>query len=824
MAIIRHLLIILFILALPCLSWGNTDRLRVVMDDNYPPFIFRDSRGVLQGILVDQWQLWEQKTGVKVDLQAMDWAEAQRRMDAGEHDVIDTVFRTEARLKKYDFSRPYQQIDQPIYFKREISGIRDVNSLKGFTVAVKEGGAIIGFLKQHGINTLVTYPSYEAIIRAAKEGKVSVFSADQPPATYFLHKMGIVDRFKQTEPLNSGHFHRAVVKGNSATLKLVEDGFARITPEEYQKIEKAWYGAAAPPPSSSYQIVLIATAGLILLLALLLLWNWGLRKLVSRRTRELRESERNYRELVQSSNSIILRWKRDGTITFINDFGADFFGYTPEELLGKKVHDTLVPAGVTDGVDLQQMLADIFASPDRFHANQNQNCHRNGTRFWVSWSNSPLTDESGQVVEMLSVGTDTTARKEAEDALRHNQLELEHARRVAESANEAKSLFLANMSHEIRTPLNAIIGINSLLAERLEQRDLKELAKDSMAAANNLLDIISDVLDISKIEAGKLEIVQVPFDPRQIINQLERMFGTMIREKGLRFDVSLSSNLPGLLVSDPARLQQIGVNLLSNALKFTEQGGIRLILSGETRSEGDICLELTVRDTGKGILPENLERVFSPFEQEDLSTTRKYGGTGLGLAISKHLAEMLGGTITVTSTVGEGTSFTCLIPCTTTGAPANEAPVSVAVEQPARQQQLRILVAEDSVVNCKMMEAILRIEGHKVRFADNGRKAVEAWQQEQFDLILMDIQMPEMDGVQATAEIRQAETEQGGHIPIIALTAYAMSGDRERFLAAGMDGYLPKPITTDQLRRLLWEFSNPSPTSEQAPTSLPERR
>jgi len=796
---------LLVLLVLPCLCRGQQQVIRVVMDDNYPPFIFRSADGALQGILVDQWQIWEQKTGVHAELNAMDWAVAQKRMQAGEFDVIDTIFKTEERSLKYDFSKPYQKIDQPIYFSRAISGIKDVNSLKGFTVAVKEGGAIIGFLKQHGIDALVTYPSYEAIIHAAKEGKVSVFSADQPPASYFLYKMGIADRFKQTEPLHSGQFHRAVLKGNTATLQLVEKGFDAITPTEFKRIEQSWYGSAARY-GSNYVWLWWVLGGVALIALLLLFWNRGLRRIIARKTRELRESERNYRELVQGSDSIILRWKRDGLIIFVNDYGARFFGYESSELIGESLFQTIVPHNQVDGRDLHQLLADIFIHTDQYRVNLNQNMRRDGSLVWISWNNRPVCDDQGQVLEMLSVGIDITARIDAENALRQNQQDLVQARQAAEGANEAKSLFLANMSHEIRTPLNAIIGINSLLVERLDAGELKELAKDSMAAANNLLDIISDVLDISKIEAGKLEIVTVPFDPRMLINQLERMFGAIVREKGLRFDVSLGASLPGLLLSDPARIQQIGVNLLSNALKFTEQGTIRLRLSGSTLDDSTVQLDLIVSDSGKGILAENIERVFSPFVQEDLSTTRKFGGTGLGLAISRHLAEMLGGSIKVESRIGEGSTFTCSIPCRISKRVTSELDNAARDEGQKICRRLRILVAEDSVVNCKMMEAILRMEGHRVRFADTGRKAVQAWQEEPFDLILMDIQMPEMDGVQATAVIRAAEAEKGGHIPIIALTAYAMIGDKQRFLDAGMDAYLPKPITTEQLRRLLWEY------------------
>ncbi len=801
------LLILLSHLMLPSFSWSHTRNIKVVMDDNYPPFIFKSPEGRLQGILVDQWRLWEKKTGVNVEIHAMDWAVAQKRMDNGEFDVIDTIFKTEDRLKKYDFSKPYQKIEQPVYFKKDITGIRDLDSLKGFTVAVKEGGAIIGFLKQHGIDSLVTYPSYEAIIDAAKNGKLSVFSVDKPPAVYFLHKMGIADQFKNTEPLNTGEFHRAVKKGDKITLNLVEYGFTAISATELKKIEESWYGFSYSAPVYNYKYLLwgIGVAGLLLLL--LFIWSWGLRKAISIKTAELSKSEAKYRELVQCTDSIILRWQHDGKISFINDYGAALFGYESEELHGESLFETIVPHNQVDGRDLFKMLLDIFEHTDEYKLNLNQNRCRDGRLLWVSWTNSPIYDEEGRIVEILSVGHDITPRKEAEDALYTNQKELELARAAAEKANEAKSLFLANMSHEIRTPLNAIIGINSLLAERLEKGELKELAKDSMAAANNLLDIISDVLDISKIEAGKLQIVEVPFRPRLLFDQLERMFSAMLRDKGLRFEVSLSSALPEQLISDPARIQQIGVNLLSNALKFTSHGVIRLKLSGSFSQEDTVLLNLEVTDSGKGINPENMERIFSPFVQEDLTTTRKFGGTGLGLAISLHLAEMLGGTITVESRLGEGSTFNCRIPCKVSRTSQVEEGSASDNNFKKLTRCLKILVAEDSAVNSKMMEAILRIEGHQVVFADNGKKAIEAWKNKDFDLVLMDIQMPEMDGMQATEAIRSIEKEKGGHIPIIALTAYALTGDRERFLEAGMDGYLAKPITTEQLRGLLWEYS-----------------
>jgi len=787
MRLVRGLLIAL-VLLLPALASAQPERIRVVMDNNYPPYIFTDSKGKVQGILVDQWRLWEQKTGVRVELQAVDWAQAQRRMQAGEHDVIDTIFKTTERQKRYDFSAPYATIEVPVFFDREISGIKNVESLQGFDVAVKDGDAVIEYLQRHGITSLKVYPGYEEIIQAARDRKVSVFSVDHPPALYFLHKYAIIDRFNKTRPLYSGQFHRAVRKDDAATLALVERGFAQITPAELKAIDHQWYGTAETGGGRLTWLVWLA-GGSGLAALLLLSWNRGLRRMVERKTVELREGEDRFRSLIDLAADMILQGSTEGVIVGANQEAEQLTGYQRDELIGMHISALFTPE-------------ELLRVPFQFELLKQGQTVRN-ERF--------LRRKDGSLVpidmntKMMPDRTYQTFVRDISDQKKIEQ-ELIKARQAAEGANEAKSLFLANMSHEIRTPLNAIIGINSLLAERLDAGELRELAKDSMAAANNLLDIISDVLDISKIEAGKLEIVEVPFAPRMLINQLERMFGAMVREKGLRFEVSLASGLPDMLLSDPARIQQIGVNLLSNALKFTNQGVIRLRLAGEALTDGRLMLELTVKDSGKGILPENLQRIFDPFIQEDLSTTRKFGGTGLGLSISSHLAEMMGGTISAESRIGEGSTFSCRIPCAISSREAlsEEQPTGEALR--AATRRLRILVAEDSVVNCKMMEAILRMEGHKVRFAENGHLAVELWRQEPFDLVLMDIQMPVMDGMQATAAIRADEAATGRHIPIVALTAYAMSGDRQRFLDAGMDDYLAKPITAEQLRRLLWKY------------------
>ncbi len=317
--------------------------LRVVMDNNYPPFVFLDAEGMVQGILPDQWRLWEKKTGVRVEIHAMDWDEAQRRMRAGEYDVIDTIFHTKARARLYDYLPPYQEIEVPIYFDREIAGITGAASLKGFAVGVKAGDAAIDVLKRHGVESLVLYNSYEAIAQAARDRKITVFVVDAPPARYFLHKLGIHDRFRQSEPLYVGEFHRAVRKGDAATLGLVRSGFKAITPQEHQAIERKWYGSATFEAFPVRQMLAVA-GGFSVLAAALALWNYSLRRMVARRTLELKTSEERSRAMLEALPDLVFRISRDGTFL---DYRRVSAGETlfrpPQEFLDRNVRDVMPP-------------------------------------------------------------------------------------------------------------------------------------------------------------------------------------------------------------------------------------------------------------------------------------------------------------------------------------------------------------------------------------------------------------------------------------------------------------------------------------------------
>ncbi len=304
--------------------------IRVVMDDNYPPYVFKADNGQLKGITIDQWGLWEKKTGIHVEVSGMDWGEAQRRMQAGEFDVIDTIFRNEKRESIYDFTKPYARLDVPLFFHEDISGIRGPDDLKGFLVAVKAGDNSIDILKKHGVTNITEYPSYEKLIEAARDGKVKVFTVDRPPALYFLNRMGIQSRFRETAPLYSGEFHRAVLKGRSDLLATVEKGFADITPAEYLAIEKNWMGT--PVSASPYFRYVGYTAAVIaVFVAGLLTWLGLLRRAVAIKTRELMENEERLSLALNASNSGIWDWNVKTGKAY---FDANYFklaGYEPDE-------------------------------------------------------------------------------------------------------------------------------------------------------------------------------------------------------------------------------------------------------------------------------------------------------------------------------------------------------------------------------------------------------------------------------------------------------------------------------------------------------------
>ena len=376
------------------------------------------------------------------------------------------------------------------------------------------------------------------------------------------------------------------------------------------------------------------------------------------------------------------------------------------------------------------------------------------------------------------------------------------AQKAAVAADSAKSLFVANMSHEIRTPMNGILGMTQLACESAENPEQKEYLQCVYNSATCLLGLLNDILDFSRIEAGKLEIEQLAYSPGKLLKDATRLIEVTARAKKLELRLHCSPSVPEQAVGDPLRVQQVLINLLGNAVKFTETGFVEVRLDADPAARS---LRFSVRDTGIGIPYEQQKLIFAPFTQADGSISRRYGGSGLGLAISLKLIQLMGGSIRLESVPGEGALFEFVVPYQIAPDVLTEtragSPLPPFVSR-------RVLLAEDNPVNQKVAARFLEKSGHSVTVVSNGRAAVEALRHETFDVVLMDVQMPEMDGFEATAHIRADESGHSRHVPILAMTASAMYGDRERCLGAGMDGYVSKPIHLAELLKTIADITS----------------
>jgi PAS domain S-box-containing protein len=514
----------------------------------------------------------------------------------------------------------------------------------------------------------------------------------------------------------------------------------------------------------------------------------------------LRDQQFYTRSLIESHIDALMTTDPTGVITDVNKQMEALTGCTRDELIGAPFKGYFTdPERAEAGIKLvlsQKKVTDYELTA----------CNRDGTQTVVSYNATTFYDRGRTLQGVFAAARDVTESKRVE-------AELQQAKALAESASQTKSDFLASMSHEIRTPMNAIIGIADLLAKTTLSPEQSDYVQIFRRAGDNLLRLVNDILDLSKVEASQLELERTAFSLHDLVEKVREMVVMPADEKGLTLVCTTAAEIPDRLVGDPTRLGQILVNLLGNAIKFTEAGTVALRIQSDANCVPG-GLSFSVTDTGIGIPTEQLATIFERFTQADSSTTRKYGGSGLGLTISKRLVELMGGRLQVQSTVGQGSTFTFAIPLEVSIASAHRMPAPAGVDMASELRPLRILLVEDSMDNRTITLAYLRDTPYRVDTAVNGALAYDKFTAGDYDLVLMDRQMPVMDGLTATRQIRAwEEANDRPGTPIIALTAAALKGDREKCLAAGCTAYLTKPIKQDVLLHAIRDHSSqPDPT------------
>ena len=477
-------------------------------------------------------------------------------------------------------------------------------------------------------------------------------------------------------------------------------------------------------------------------------------------------------------------------------------GRSLDDVIGKTDFDIFSFPFAREAFDDEQR---VMATGEPLTGKVEHETFDDGSDAWVSVAKMPLRDETGAIVGTFGMCRDVTAQVKAEQERERVAAELAVARDQAVEASNMKSAFLANMSHEIRTPMNGVIGMTELLLGMELGDEQREAAEQIARSGEQMLSIINDILDISKIETGHLELDITDFDLHESLRNTCAIASAQAKAKGLFLDLQISDSVPHHLRGDGRRIHQIVLNLVSNAIKFTSEGSVtvRLLPNGPPTDDGT-PIRIEVQDSGIGIDPGKLDRMFEPFTQADVSTTRLYGGTGLGLAIARELVELMDGTISADSEPGNGSTFhfelVLAAPLLEQASPTAGRDVSTAASW---SRPPEILVAEDSQINQIVAARSLERCGCRVDVVSNGADALEAMKTKRYDAVLMDCQMPGMDGYEATRELRTREIGEDRHIPVVAMTAQAMEGDRERCLAAGMDDFVTKPMRHNELVEVL---------------------
>ncbi|MCG8685413.1 MAG: transporter substrate-binding domain-containing protein [Desulfobacterales bacterium] len=813
----------------------------VGVDLDFAPIEDLDENKNYIGVTADFLSLVSEKTGLVFEFDhEHSWEQSLERIKAGEIHMLGAAVASEQRRQFMDFTHPYAWLSGVIIVRKDVTEPMSLEKLKGMKVTVVHNYIWKDILEtSHPELSLSPAQDIGAALKKVSFGMSDAMVGYLATASHHIERLGISNLKISGETVSVLDISFAINKNTPQLKEIINKVLDQTTQEQKKTILRKWISLEFTKPDYLKWVTRIVFPGIALVLfglIAIIIWNRSLQRQVTHRTEKLnreliqrtqmelalRESEEKYKSIFRNIQDVYYEILPEGRVLEISPSVEKVFGYKRHTLLG-------------------QSMSPMFVDPDEFEAMLEKSIKKgrlndhetlmicpDGQQLNCSMNSLMILDDKGSPQKIIGSIHNITERVKAQRALRsaynelekrvrertaelrHTNRELNQAKEAADAATKAKSHFLANMSHEIRTPLSGVISASELVMHESLPNKIARYIKIIRTSGHALLGVIDDILDFSKIEAGKLEIEVHPFELNLLINRISNLFKQKIAEKDIRFNIDMVPGTPVHLKGDSFRIQQILTNLLSNAVKFTDRGGsINIAISGEPciHKTDRVFLEFQVKDSGIGIRPEHQELLFTPFSQVDASTTRKYGGSGLGLSICGQLIEMMEGTISVESSPETGSSFVFTIPLTLSNksdASRSDTLSDHAGSLPLYRSKLagkKILVAEDTPTNQEIILAVLELAQINTVLAKTGEQAVAAVQNDHFDAVLMDLQMPEMDGFEATRFIRLQKDK--CELPIIAMTAHTLKDDEDKCMASGMNGYISKPVDQDKLFKTL---------------------
>jgi len=795
------------ILPLHAMTWAQEQQIVAAVPKNFPPQFITDSSGDISGFGVDIMDRVADIAGLDIRYDAYDsWPKVFKAVKEGRADIIPNIGVTARRDAFLNFTPPVETFPIRIFVRRDTSGIHELSDLIGHSVGAMQTNVGYQLIKKNEQIDIVLADSLPDLLFTLLSGHVDAIVYPAPVISHMAESMDMANRIKAVgSPLIE--IKRAIgVKKNSPRLlaQLSTAVDTLVDSKEYQQIYVKWYGDPNPfwtKPTTAA----VAGAAVLSLMLFAAIWRYitlrrktaiQMQAIEKRSHKDIKELQKNRARLAEAQSiAKIGSWEcnvETGSLIWSDEiyriFGLDPLKYKPSYesffgLIHPEDRATVAESVIRTLETLEPYSMDHrIVLPD-------------GTTRFIHEQGRLVHDAQSGAALLQGTAQDITVRKQTEEALRT-------ARDEAQNANRLRDEFLANISHELRTPLNGILGMLHLLRDSGLDENQSELADIATNSGRHLVTLLSDILDISSIEAGAVSLESSDFSLHEIVKTIHEIFMDAANEKSIAFSCSLDPNIPDRLAGDGSRLRQVLFNLIGNAIKFTDSGRISVAVSrlGDT-PEDSLRLLFEIADTGIGIPDEKIDTIFNPFTQADGSHTRRHGGMGLGLSIVHKLVGLMGGTISLDTEKDVGTTvrFTARF-----GKVAPATTITSAFECIAGSISYRVLLAEDDRVNRITATRFLEKLGHDVVAVENGWLAVEAVLNGHFDAVLMDIQMPEMNGFEATAAIRRnVSIGPKADVPIIALTAHALETDREKCLASGMTDYIAKPVEIQTLAETL---------------------